>query len=253
MVLMHGKITDEGLAQLRARLGTYNRPSRYGIGVYNEYAGRDAIRHFVQGIGDPNPLWVDEKYARKTQYGTIIAPPCFLYSVYWSSGRVGGLPGVHGFHSGSDWSFERPIFLNDRITVREKFIDLVEKESKFARRSVIVYCRTIYRNQRGEVIATTRGWSVKAERGAAKESGKYSGIQAAKYTKEELEAIEEAVLAEEVRGAVPRFWEDVNVGDELRPVVKGPLSHGDLIAFRAGALGGLAHGIQLRYFRKHPA
>lgn len=55
MVPGHGKITDEGLAQLRSRVGTYNRPSRYGIGLYNEYASRDAIRHLVLGIGDPNP------------------------------------------------------------------------------------------------------------------------------------------------------------------------------------------------------
>ncbi|MBI2906353.1 MAG: MaoC family dehydratase N-terminal domain-containing protein [Chloroflexi bacterium] len=253
MVLPHGKITDEGLAELRARIGTYNRPSFYGVGQFNEYAGRDAIRHFAQGIGDLNPLWLDEEYARKTKYGSIVAPPCFLYSVYWSSGRVGGLPGVHGFHSGSDWDFRKTIYVNDRITVKEKFVDLVEKESKFARRTVILYCRTHYRNQRGEVIAVTKGWSVKAERGAAREAGKYSGIEAARYTPEELQAIEEEVLAEEVRGANPRFWEDVNVGDELKPVVKGPLSHGDLIAFAAGALGGLAHGAALREYRKHPA
>ncbi|MFH1485821.1 MAG: MaoC family dehydratase N-terminal domain-containing protein [Chloroflexota bacterium] len=253
MVLEHGKITDEGLAALRARIGTYNRPSFYGVGQFNEYATRDTIRHYVQGIGDLNPLWLDEEYARKTKYGSIVAPPCFLYSVYWSSGRVGGLPGVHGFHSGSDWKFQRTTYVNDRITVKEKFLDLVEKESKFARRTVIVYCFTTYRNQRGEVLATTRGWSIKAERGAAKESGKYSGVERAKYTEEELKAIDDAVLAEEVRGSNPRFWEDVNVGDEMTPVVKGPLSHGDLIAFAAGALGGLAHGAALRYYRKHPA
>ena len=93
MVLEAGKITEEGLQRLRDRLGAFNRPRQYGVGLFNEFASRDAIRHFCQGIGDPNPLYQDESYARQTKYGTIIAPPCFLYSVYWCSGRTGGLPG----------------------------------------------------------------------------------------------------------------------------------------------------------------
>lgn len=157
MVLRHDAITDERLEALRARIGTYNRPSFYGVGQFNEFAGRDAIRHFCQGIGDANPLYLDEEYARKTRYGSIIAPPCFLYGVYWCSGRVGGLPGVHGFHSGSDWDFQRTISVNDRISVKEQFVDVVEKQSKYAKRTVITYSVTTYRNQRAEVIARTKG------------------------------------------------------------------------------------------------
>ncbi|MBI2906284.1 MAG: MaoC family dehydratase N-terminal domain-containing protein [Chloroflexi bacterium] len=254
MVLESARITDEGIAKLRAQLGRFNRPSRYGMGVYNEYAGRDQIRHFCQGIGDGNPLFQDEEYARKTRYGCITAPPCFLYSVYWCAGRVGGLPGVHGFHSGNDWEFQRTIYVDNRITVKEQFTDIEEKKSEFARRTVITYSVATYRNQRGEVLARTRGWQVRAEREAARETGKYTRkAQAASYTPEEMKAIQDAILAEEIRGANPRFWEDVNVGDEMTPVVKGPLSTGDVLAFRAGCLGGLSHGLQLREFLRHPA
>jgi acyl dehydratase len=38
------------------------------------------IRHFADGLGDTNPLWTDEEYAKRTKWGGIIAPPCFLYS-----------------------------------------------------------------------------------------------------------------------------------------------------------------------------
>ena len=69
-----GKITDEAVERLRSRLGTFNRPSFYGVGQFNEYASTDSIRHFVQGIGDVNPLWTNHEYARKTKYGEIIAP-----------------------------------------------------------------------------------------------------------------------------------------------------------------------------------
>ncbi len=252
MVLEAGKITEEGLQKLRERLGTFNRPRQYGIGIFNEYASRDAIRHFCQGIGDPNPLYWDEEYARRTRYGTIIAPPAFLYSVYWCSGRVGGLPGVHGFHAGNDWEWFRPIYLGDRISVEEQFTGVEEKESKFAGRIVITSSVCHYYNQRGEVIARTRGWQVRAERSSAKERQKYQ-TEPYRYTAEELKAIEDAVLSEEPRGAEPRWWEDTQIGEELNPVVKGPLSHGDIMAFVAGAFGGLAHGLQLREMRRHPS
>ena len=252
MVLEAGKITEEGLERLRARLGTFNRTRSYGVGLFNEYASRDAIRHFCQGIGDPNPLYLDEQYARQTKYGTIIAPACFLYSVYWTSGRTGGLPGVHGFHAGSDWEWFRPILLGDRISVQEQFTGLEEKKSEFAGRTMIQSSVSHYYNQRNEVIARTRGWPFRAERAAARENKKYS-FEPYKYTRDEIEAIEDAVLNEEIRGNVPRWWEDVQVGDQVGPVVKGPLSHGDITSFVAGCIGGLAHGLQLKEVRRHPS
>jgi len=43
--------------------------------------------------------------------------------------------------------------------------------------------------------------------------------------------------AEEPRGAEPRWFEDVSVGDELGPMAKGPLTTTDLIVFHAGGYG----------------
>ena len=252
MVLEAGKITEEGVQRLRDRIGTFNRPRQYGVGLYNEYASRDAIRHYCQGVGDPNPLYWDEEYARHTRYGTIIAPPTFLYSVYWCSGRTGGLPGVHGFHAGNDWEWFRPIHLGDRISVQEQFTGLEEKSSQFAGHILIQSSVCDYFNQRGDVVARTRGWQVRAERSAAREHQKYS-FEPYRYSPQEIQNIEEAVMAEEVRGNVPRWWEEVEVGEDLRPVVKGPLSHGDIQAFVAGCIGGLAHGLQLSEMKRHPS
>ena len=56
-------------------------------------ASRDTIRHFTDAVGDHNPLYRDEEYATNSCYGTLIAPPCFLYSVCWATGRV-GFPGM---------------------------------------------------------------------------------------------------------------------------------------------------------------
>ena len=109
-----------------------------------------------------------------------------------------------------------------------------------------------YFNQRGEVLGKTRGWQVRAERDAAKERQKYT-FEPYQYTRDEILAIQEAVLGEEIRGNNPRWWEDVQVGDALKPVVKGPMSHGDITAFVAGCIGGISHGIQLREMQRHPS
>jgi len=39
---------------------------------------KGAIRRFAEAVNDANPLFQDEEYARKSQYGTIIAPPGFF-------------------------------------------------------------------------------------------------------------------------------------------------------------------------------
>ncbi len=137
-------------------------------------ATREAIRKFVDGVGDINPIFRDKEYAKKTKYECLIAPPSFLYTVYPTLQQV-GLPGVHGFHSGNEWEFLKPIFVDDKITAECSIIDVQEKESEFSGRIVIVYFVTKYfRNY--EEIARAKAWTIRAERRAAREKGKYSTL-----------------------------------------------------------------------------
>jgi acyl dehydratase len=254
MVLESKGITEQGLGDLRSRVGSYYRTIRG-----NEEVTLDAIRHFVHGVGDPNPLWVDEEYAKKTRWGGIIAPPTFLYSVIHPSGmQAGGLPGVHAFHAGNDWEWYKPIWLGDVITGTYRPIDVVEKQSKFSGATVIVYAEIKYFNQLDELVAQAIGWSVRSERRAAREKGKYSNLKIHRYEDEEIEAIYRAYENEEIRGLTPRYWEDVNVGDEIPPVVKGPFTIFDTIAWwgaaTTGILGtGTAHELRVRELARHPS
>jgi hypothetical protein len=76
------------------------------------------------------------------------------------------------------------------------------------------------------------------------------------WTDKEIEAIEAQVLAEVPRGATPRYWDDVEVGEELDIVTKGPIGLTDEIAFVASGAAPIprlaAHGVALRRYRKHP-
>ncbi len=244
------EITPEKVAELRKRIGVVWKPRRP---YFNTIACKDAIRHFCDGIGDQNPLFVDDEYASKTKYGRVIAPPAFLYSVYWAAqGR--GLPGIHAWHSGDDWEFYLPILEGDTISYTNAMTEVQEKESQMAGKTLIQYHDIRYYNQRHQLIGKARDWCVRASRRSSKEKGKYSDIQAATYTKEDLRKIFDAYDNEEIRGSQPRWWEDVRVGDPVGPMVKGPLSRRDIYAWLIGAGSPFmrAHGLAFGFLKRHP-
>lgn len=245
-----GKITEAGLAKLRELRGVTMRAREP---YYNTEATLDTIQHFCQGYGDDNPLYNDREYAKGTRYGALVAPPLFLYSVLW--GTQFGLPGVHAWYSGGEWEFFKPILEGDTFTYAEVFEDIIMKESKMAKKTGIQYSKTTYKNQKDEVVATHRFWGIRAEREAARETGKYAAIEKGTYTAEEMKAIKQDYYNEEVRGANTRYWEDVEEGEELTPVVKGPLSARDCIAWCMGAGTPFmrAHRLAIKYYDRHPA
>jgi hypothetical protein len=133
-------------------------------------------------------------------------------------------------------------------------VDIVEKKSEFALRTVIIYAEGIYRNRRDEIVARCIGWSIRAERGTAKDQGKYKELQVYKITPEMQQRVWDIMDHEEVRGNKPRYWDDVNVGDELPQLAKGPLSIGEMWAWSQGlGGGGEVHAFKVASLRKHPA
>jgi len=254
--LSESALTDEALKAWEKRIGLELRIS----GVFNQTASLEAIRNFSFGIGDANPLYSDHEYASKTRYGSLVASPAWPASVFphWV---LQGLPGIHADHSASDWQFLRPIYVHDKITPKSYFVGLDVKRSSFAGKSAFEYQRFEYWNQRGELVSRGHCMLVRYERQTAKEKsskgeGKYDHIQVPHpWTEDELERIDQEVLSEEIRGEKIRYWEDVQVGDELKPVVKGPFGVTDMIAYTVGAapVKLAAHGVMLREYKKHPA
>jgi acyl dehydratase len=252
--MLETHITPELVKEMQARVGLKLRTDD---SVNNEEATRIAILKFTEGIGDPNPLWTDAQYAHKTPYGGLIAPPSFIWSCF--AQVQFGWKGMGGFHSGCDVEFLRPVYLNDKITADCTFASFEgPKQSQFAEEMVIDHFENNYRNQRSELVARYRWSVIRFARSKARKKGKYSQIELPHpWKEEELKKIEEEVLTEEIRGKQPRYWEDVKVGDDLKPVIKGPLGMTDEIAFLVGGGAPIprvsAHGVALRHYRKHPA
>jgi len=232
-----GEITDEGLARLRERIGAY-----YRCGPYRLDVTVDDMRNHAINNGDWNPLYVDPGYGPSTRYGAMVAHPTYVDQIlHYTVAGVGGLPGVHVFHSGNDISFFRSLHAGDTVGPTYRPCSVEEKSGEFAGRMAHVDMEIIYRNQRDEVVARAHGPGLRVVRKQARDRGKYAAQQKAPYTDEELEAIWAAYDGEEIRGDKPRYWEDVQVGEELPPLVRGPLRIVE-IAFRGHAGGGRLTG-----------
>lgn len=246
------RLDDEMIESMRARIGI---SLRIDDCRNNEDATRFAILRFAEGIGDVNPLWTDPEHAAASPYGGIVAPPTWPYCCF--SGTQFGWPGLGAFHASTDLTFHRPVRLGDRITpecIYEGFDG--PKPSSFAGRAVTDHFRQPYLNQHGELVMELHKTVIHYERGEAKARAGGRTVEDHRWSDEELAEIEAAVAAEAPRGAEPRFFEDVAVGDEIDLMTKGPVGLTDEIAFIASGAAPIprisAHAVSLQKYRSHP-
>jgi acyl dehydratase len=232
---------EEDIERAHALAGNFSAwPHREHLSV----ATHDGIRNFARSYGDDNPLYNDRDYGKATRWGSQIAPPMIPIALNQTmledpvdKPKQPSFRGIHVFVSGSTWDWYRPVLEDDEIYSFGGIESVVEKKSEFAERSILMTYAFVKVNQRAEVVAITRTLAIHTERKTAREKGKYSAIEPATYSEEDLEKIEAIYAAEQVRGAETRWWEDVEVGEALQPMAKGPLTETDMIVFHAGGYG----------------
>lgn len=251
--LIRNKITDESVELMRRRIGFPNPTLRTGAinDPWNKVATADGIRRWSICIGDDNPLYCDPEYAANTVWKQTIAPPGFEKSMGIDRNRgmdpefaketAKALRGVQLFYSGGENFYYSPIVEGTKL-YRSRFVKQVEdKQSEFAGRSVVVTNGLQLWDDSGTVFVDGVDWFVHTERKASGGKQKYAADKPASYSDEQLEEIEAAYDAEFRRGAATLFLEDVEVGQALPRMVKGPLTVTDLINLHMGA-GWLIYG-----------
>jgi len=122
---------------------------------------KGAIRRYADAVGDDNPLYYDEEYARKSRYGCIIAPPGFFgwakKTISSSEGLVGligamieaGYAGI--LDGGMAYDFYLPVRVGDTLVVSPKVADIALKEGKT--KMMILRFEASYTNQNGDLVA----------------------------------------------------------------------------------------------------
>lgn len=142
---------------------------------------KGSIKRFADAVGETNPLYWDEKYAEKTRYGSIIAPPGFFgWPVKLPRGMTFQRPtdisdppevtenlraalAKAGFwrvvDGGIEYEFFQPVCAGDVLTAKSIIKDIVGREGKTGKMAFMVM-ETAYHNQNNELAAMARATAI---------------------------------------------------------------------------------------------
>jgi acyl dehydratase len=223
-------LDEDGIKEVEQLVGQPIRVERY-----NREAGLDVIRHYSHGIGDDNPLYCDPEYAASSPFGTVVAPPTFLYSVF--DGAIGaGLPGIQPIFAGTEWTFYRHVRRGAELVADSVFGPVRRLTGSTASEMLIQTADTTYLAD-GEVVARALASTFRVPRRGARGGLEYETRDEYRYTAEEHAEIRAAALGEFRRGAERLDLSTVQVGDEIGTVVKGPIDRITMTSYYAGCIG----------------
>ena len=195
---------------------------------------------------DPNPLYTDRDYAQASRFGGLLCPPLATWKDiappigFFGAGQESHfevpLPfNSYGLNGGSDWQFLRPAYVGAWITRQFRIRDIFEKQGRSGPLVFVVRQETLTDQENRKISVADR---VSIHRSLPEED---KGNQHAEASLEPtLEAVPISPPAPDVvlpkpqaQVAQQRYFEDVTVGDELPPVVKGPLTTTHLVRWAA--------------------
>jgi acyl dehydratase len=121
-----------------------------------------SIRRYAEAIGDDNLLYLDEEFAVKTGYRTIIAPPGFFGWPKKGAAMPAAITEVRaalvkaGFarflDGGISYDYYLPIHAGDMLVASMKVKDIYEREGKSGNMIFSVF-ETSYINEDGNLVA----------------------------------------------------------------------------------------------------
>ncbi|MFM1652607.1 MaoC family dehydratase N-terminal domain-containing protein [Brevibacillus sp. B_LB10_24] len=100
---------------------------------------KGAIRKFADAIGDPNPIYRDEEYAKTTRYGRIIAPPTFSRTFDYGAIPDFTIKREGLIHGEQEFRYFQPICAGDVLYCSTKLVDVYDKEGKLGRMTFLVH------------------------------------------------------------------------------------------------------------------
>ena len=118
---------------------------------------KGAIQRFVEALGDPNPIYVDEDAARAAGYRALVAPPTFpavlaMNERFRHSLDLGTRSLLHGEQQ---IEYGRPILAGDRLTVVSRVADVQERAGASGPMDILVL-EDEGRDPQGALVFRTR-------------------------------------------------------------------------------------------------
>jgi len=144
------------LDEINRYIGTEAPPIEYVIDT-------GSIKMFADSIMDPDPLYCDERYAKTTRYGGIIAPQTFFGGATSLRGLKAGdsrtmsaisvpiPPGWTSIAAGDDFQFFTAVKPGDILTCRERVTEAYEKQGRSGHLIFVTREKT-FTNQYGQIV-----------------------------------------------------------------------------------------------------
>ena len=234
-------LDDADLAALRSVIGAELAVT---VQPYVEYATVDSMRNFALAYGDDNPLFGREDYGRESPWGTIVAPPLFPIATGVAAPAASepsdvvrhALRGVAVEVIDDRWTLQQWVRPGTRL-VHADSIAAIDFSETATGTTATVTTRSTYTED--DVLYATHdrvrvhgGRSIADAVGSDDHREERNGK--ARYDARALADIERSITAQRRRGRVPLTASDLAVGDTIGPMVKGPLTITDLVAYRGG-------------------
>ena len=236
---------DELMKAWRAKIGEVAVPG-LNDAPFCQLITHDAVTNFCLSVGDLNPLWCDRRYGLQSRYGDNVAPPHMLFALApWAmhGGVLAGMrtetgdlmpkPGESGVQGGIRIEWVRRLRVGDKVTCEPRLIDVQTHRSRTWGRTFELVTEFTFKDQQFEPVALAEFSLLFTEH---RDVQGPRNLPDKMWSAAELEEVRRMYAEQpaKVRGARPRYWEDVHEGDELPAIVKGPYTETSYIAFCLG-------------------
>ncbi len=125
------------------------------------------VRRFVDVIGETNPIYRDEAYARRHGYKGCVVPPLFVVIMFRSiqdpeekvarfgidwPGFTLPPPYTNTRNAGQEYTWLRPVYVGDRLTVQIRLTDMYVRRGRAGFPVLYLVSEYEIRNQHGELV-----------------------------------------------------------------------------------------------------
>ena len=117
----------------------------------------ELIQEYARSIGDLNPLYFDEDFARRSRFGGLIAPPTIHVPLLFLCTEPTDWMRTPGtINAGQSWYYRRPARPGDVVTLRARALDKLYRNDR-----LFVVHDNVFLDQQGQVLCAGRGWTVR--------------------------------------------------------------------------------------------
>lgn len=116
--------------------------------------GQEKIKEYALSVSDLNPLYIDPEFAKKSKYGTVIAPPMFVVVFSKEAMEKLFLDGelkldlFRLVHGEQEFTFHKIVKVNDTIKTTGKIKNIYQKNN-----NDFIELETKSFNQNNELVA----------------------------------------------------------------------------------------------------